>query len=341
MFCSVGGLTRGLQMADLKVSAGLDIDASCQYAYEKNCNATFIKMDIQNCTWSDISKFFEDSICRVLVGCAPCQLFSSLAPSQSRRIKEDKRWNLINDFCRIILEGMPEIVSMENVPRLIQLPVYRRFKQKLIKAGYQISDGLLLCAEFGVPQNRRRLVMLGSRLGKIEMPVGNKSDWPTVRQVIGELPPISNGQTSDEDTLHVCSKLDPVNLARIRASKPGGSWARDWPEALLPECYRKESGKTFGSVYGRMKWDAPSPTITTQFNRYGTGRFGHPDQDRALSLREGALLQTFPQGYEFFPPKEKITMSKVCSHIGNAVPPLLGRAIGRAIKRHIEEQAFS
>ena len=337
MFCSIGGLTYGLQEAGIKVNAGLDIDGSCRYAYETNCQATFLEADIKDVSYSDISEHFDNAEYRILVGCAPCQPFSSLT-SKIKSHEPDSRWTLIKEFLRIILEGRPEIVSMENVPQLMDEPIYDEFKQALDAAGYSTSDAIVSCAQFGVPQLRRRLVMLASLLDEIDMPNPDPVQPRTVRQAIEKLTPLEHGQSSEADPLHVCARLEPINQKRIQASKPGGSW-RDWPAALLPDCYKKDSGRSYGSVYGRMQWDTLGPTLTTQFYRYGTGRFGHPEQDRALSLREGALLQTFPQHYQFVPPGGKASFGRIGRHIGNAVPPALASAIGKAITDHLEKEA--
>ena len=336
MFCSVGGLTYGLQRAGIAVNAGLDIDGSCRYAYEKNCKATFVEADIRDVSFFDISEHFKDAEYRVLVGCAPCQPFSSHTKKKKSH-QSDSRWNLIDEFLRIILEGRPEIVSMENVPQLMNTSIYGKFKCGLVDVGYNVSHGILSCTHFGVPQKRPRLVMLASLLGKIDMPIPARVDKPqTVRQSICHLMPLEHGHKSETDPLHVCSRLEPINLERIRASKPGRSW-RDWPDKLLPNCYKKNSGLSYGSVYGRMQWDKPAPTLTTQFYRYGTGRYGHPEQDRALSLREGAILQTFPEQYQFVVPGEKVTFSRIGRHIGNAVPPSLASAIGETILFHLKK----
>ena len=229
---------------------------------------------------------------------------------------------------------------MENVPGLMRTKIYGSFKKKLSEAGYEVSDGLVACSGFGVPQTRKRLVMLASLLGPISLPIPTQAGFRTVRQTIGQLDPIEHGQASEFDPLHVCSRLEPINLERIRVSNPGGSW-RDWPEELLPTCFTKESGQSYRSVYGRMRWDWPAPTLTTQFYRYGTGRFGHPEQDRALSLREGALLQTFPQEYRFVAPNGKVSITALGRQIGNAVPPDLACAIGKSIVSHIEDKGIN
>ena len=336
IFCSIGGLTYGMQRAGIAVKAGFDVDGSCRYAYEKNCKTNFVETDIRKISYQDISRHFHKAKHRILVGCAPCQPFS-IHTIKMKLDHHDSRWTLINEFLRITLEGMPEIISMENVPQLRNQTIYIKFKQKLMKAGYHVSDDVLSCADFGVPQNRRRLVLLASLLGGIDMPKSKSVPPKTVRQTIGKLAHLQNGEASVTDPLHVCSGLMSINLKRIRASKPGGSW-KDWPTKLLPECYKRPSGASYGSVYGRMQWDLPAPTLTTQFFGYGTGRYGHPEQDRALSLREGALLQTFPKQYEFVPPKEKVSLTTVGRHIGNAVPPSLATAIGKAILTHLEEK---
>jgi len=144
---------------------------------------------------------------------------------------------------------------------------------------------------------------------------------------------IGAGETNNRDKLHVASSLSKINLERIRYSIPGGTW-RDWPEELILNCHKKKTGRSYSSVYGRMQWDDVAPTITTQFIGYGTGRFGHPEQDRALTLREGAMLQTFPVNYSFVPEGEEVILKIIARHIGNAVPPRLGEIIGLSIKKH-------
>lgn len=337
LFCGIGGLTYGLSQAGIRVIAGFDSDNSCRYAYEaNNLGAEFIGADIRDVGEREIAPYFEGADVRVLVGCAPCQPFSSHTVKVKSK-RKDSNWNLIQEFLRIILELKPEIVSMENVPRLMSKSIYKGFKYELENAGYEISDDVVNSAHYGVPQSRRRLVMFGSLMGeKIEFPERNYFEPNTVKNIIGSLEPLEHGQSSKRDPLHICSRLESVNLERIQASIPGESW-RCWPTNLLPDCYKKESGASYGSVYGRMEWNKVSPTITTQFFRYGTGRFGHPEQDRALSLREGALLQTFPPNYRFSPTDEDITLNRIGRHIGNAVPPSLAFVIGNAITSHLDQ----
>lgn len=334
LFCGIGGLSYGLQMAGIQVTAGLDVDSTCRYAYEENCKAKFIHSDIININYSDISPHFDGAKYRILVGCAPCQPFSNHT-AKVRKNRKDPRWNLINEFLKIVIDGRPEIVSMENVPSLMKEQIYRKFKDALKELGYWVEDGIVPCEHLGVPQRRRRLVLLASLLQNISLPEKSFSKPVTVKESIGHLSKLNSGSACATDQMHACWRLSPLNLKRIKASVPAGTWM-DWPEELLPDCYRKSSGKTYSSVYGRMSWDKPSPTLTTQFYSYGTRRFGHPEQNRALSVREGALLQTFPENYKLTPPGKPFSVSTVGRHICNAVPPLLGKAIGKSITQHLE-----
>jgi DNA (cytosine-5)-methyltransferase 1 len=152
---------------------------------------------------------------------------------------------------------------------------------------------------------------------------------------LAELPALGAGEVDELDPIHQTADLSPLNLKRIRVSKPGGTW-RDWPVEFVAKCHRKKTGKTYPGVYGRMSWDEPAPTITTQFFGFGNGRFGHPEQDRAISLREGAILQSFPCTYRFTPPDKPIYMKAIGRLVGNAVPVRLGEIIGRSFRHHLD-----
>ena len=335
LFSGVGGLTYGLRKSGLSVLAGLDNDESCAYAYEKNNGAKFISADISTFDFNELNKIYSKGSVRVLVGCAPCQPFSSHA-FKLRKDTKDRRWNLLDHFIRGIKIVKPDIVSMENVRGVTKTDVFKNFVNELEKLGYKVDWKVVYAPNYGIPQNRSRLILLASRLGEISIPkdTPTKDNYVTVGDIIRELPRIDAGQISKKDHLHQAKKLESINKKRILQSKPGGTW-RDWDKSLLPNCYKKDSGQTYTSVYGRMTWDDVSPTITTQFTSYGSGRFGHPEQNRALSIREGALLQTFPIDYDFgdFP------AIKISRHIGNAVPPQLGVVIGKSIKKHLKEYA--
>ena len=338
LFCGVGGLTYGLQKSGIKVSAGVDSDVTCKYAYEHNNNSTFIGEDIRNVQGKDLEKFYGKNDVKILVGCAPCQTFSahSIKARKKKDLTKDCRWNLLKDFSRLIQEVGPEVVSMENVPLLQKQKVFEDFVRNLKKLGFFVSYEIVDCSLYGIPQKRRRLVLLASRIGKISLREPKRSVRKRkVKDVIGGVECISAGERSEKDFLHQAASLNKDNFKRIQKSKPGGTW-RDWPEDLRTDCHRKKTGSTYSAVYGRMEWDKPSPTITTQFYRYGTGRFGHPEEDRALSLREGALLQTFPKKYDFVEDKTNFSMVRVGVHIGNAVPPKLGEIIGETIKNHVK-----
>lgn len=338
LFCGVGGLSKGLELAGIKVAAGIDIDDTCKFAYEANIKAQFIHQDVKKITTEEIMHFYPANSIRVLVGCAPCQPFSKYSRRYRKNGQIDDKWSLLNSFADIVRESLPHIISMENVSELSQNGIFFDFLETLYKLGYNVEWRVVYCPEYGIPQNRKRLVLLASQLGHITLipPTCNEEDFPTVRDAIGKLPPISAGEESKQDSIHKACKLSEINLRRIRSSVPGGTW-RDWDESLKLSCHKKQSGKTYPAVYGRMSWDAPAPTITTQFYGYGNGRFGHPDQDRALSLREGAILQSFPADYIFSDEIHPISKKKLGIQIGNAVPVELGRAIGISILNHIQE----
>lgn len=335
IFCGAGGLTHGLLKSGITVAAGFDVDESCRYAYEHNNKpAKFLAVDVTALSAEHLLPHFQTNGIKLLAGCAPCQPFSTYSLGKTK--STDSKWTLLSEFLRLVIETKPEIVTMENVPKLLKHDVYKIFRRTLLKHGYQISDQVVDCIKYGIPQSRKRLVLLASLFGPIRLrerdPLRDKRR--TVRHVIGRLPPLEAGDISENDSLHRTSSMDTTNLRRIMASKPGGSW-KDWNDDLISGCHKLESGSTFVGVYGRMVWDAPSPTITTQFYGYGNGRFGHPEQNRALSLREGALLQTFPREYRFIPPNKQIHMTSVGRMIGNAVPVRLGQIIGESIKQHI------
>jgi DNA (cytosine-5)-methyltransferase 1 len=170
-----------------------------------------------------------------------------------------------------------------------------------------------------------------------ELLIDEKAGEPTVRKAIFGLKPLQAGESDPDDSLHAACRLSKLNLRRIRASRPGGTW-RDWNPNLVAKCHKKHSGETYPGVYGRMEWDAPAPTITTQSFGYGNGRFGHPEQDRAITLREAAMLQTFPASYRFLPVRGKVRYSVLGSLIGNAVLVRIGETVAQSLFNHLSEQ---
>jgi len=336
LFCGVGGLTRGLLDAGLNVIAGFDNDPTCQFTYEHNNEVDYMVRNIREVTGEEINNLYDPDAIKILVGCAPCQPFSQMRFKLKDANQKDDKYNLLLEFGRLIEQTQPTVISMENVPQIRETEIYEQFLKTLQDNGYHIDAKVIFCPDYGIPQTRRRFVLVGSLLGPIQIidPTHQRVDVH-VRDFIENLPEIEAGETDPNDPLHRSAALSEKNLQRIRASVPGGTW-RDWPEELRCECHKKESGQTYASVYGRMTWEQIGPTITTQFYSYGTGRYGHPEQDRALSLREGALLQTFPPNYNFINPNAAFVFSDVARHIGNAVPVRLGEIIGISILNHLD-----
>ena len=338
LFCGIGGLSYGMKSAGFHILAGFDLDQTCQYAYETNTGGKFIYKDISAVTAEDILPRYSKGAIHVLAGCAPCQPFSSYA--FKNKDKDPNKYDLLYEFGRLVRDVKPDIVTMENVPAIRKFklkPVLPDFISLLEKEGYNVWCDVVYCPDFGIPQTRKRLVLIASRLGDVEPLVAthDKENYVTVRDIIENLPALDAGQIDSKDPLHRCSALSELNLRRIRSTQEGGGW-KSWPEELVLECHKKEGGKSFGSVYGRMKWDEPSPTMTTQCTGIGNGRFGHPSQDRAISAREAALLQTFPSDYKFFKDEKSVSLTIASRYIGNAVPPKLGEIIAKAIIAHIK-----
>lgn len=339
LFCGVGALSYGLKQAGLKIVAGYDVDSRCRHAFENNCEGEFFTRDVARLTAEEVKSHFSGKAPSVLAGCAPCQPFSSY----KQRYEEDPRWNLVTKFAKLAVEVGPDFVTMENVPALFRYKrgrVFKKFCDQLTGAGYELHWTVAKCEDFGVPQKRRRLVVIAAKSASLRPLSPTHSTPLTVRDAIGRLPKIRAGEADSCDALHAAASLTDVNLRRIKASKPGGTW-RDWPKSLRAACHRRSTGQTYAGVYARMSWGAPSPTMTTQCYGYGNGRFGHPDQDRAISLREAAILQSFPDDYDFLPAGERISFTEVGRWIGNAVPVNLAKAIGHVITTSFQREAHA
>lgn len=339
LFCGIGGLSFGMKSKGFDILAGYDLDSTCRYAYETNNEAEFVYKDIKTVSADEIRSRYSKKSIRVLAGCAPCQPFSSYAFKNKK--KDPNKYDLLYEFGRLVEEVEPDIVTMENVAQILSFkekPVLQDFVELLRAKEYQVWVNPVYCPNYGIPQTRRRLVLLASKLGKIELipPTHTKDNYVTVKDIIGDLPRLKAGETDNDDPLHRAKVLSPLNMERIRSTPYGGSW-RDWPENLILQCHKSEKGKTFGSVYGRMVWEQPAPTMTTQCTGLGNGRFGHPEQDRAISVREAALIQTFPKTYQFFADEKDVAITKASRYIGNAVPPKLGEVIAESIIHHLIE----
>lgn len=332
LFCGVGGLTHGLTRAGLHVKLGIDLDPACRFPMEANNDAKFMEADVAKVMPSDVLSAFGNSEVTLLAGCAPCQPFSSYSQSARREGPHDD-WELLSSFSKLALAVRPTLVTMENVPPLLKQKIFKEFAADLVGAGYFVDFAVVDGRSIGLPQRRQRLVLVASMLGPITIPESAK---PTVsvRDVIFDLPPIAAGTTDPNDPLHASASLSELNLARIRHSRPGGTW-RDWPDELVAACHARQTGSTYPSVYGRMEWDQPAPTMTTQCYGFGNGRFGHPEQDRAISLREAAMLQSFPKDYAFIPEDARVNFNTLGRMIGNAVPVLLGEFIGEILVEHV------
>jgi DNA (cytosine-5)-methyltransferase 1 len=332
LFCGVGGLTRGLEKAGIRVEIGVDIDPACEYPYIANNEANFLLKSVVDLDVAEID--LGRNGYRLLAGCAPCQPFSSY---RQKADSSDRRWNLLNEFGRLAEEMNPDFVTMENVPNLAKQAIFKKFVATLKRLDFHVSHEVIDCSEFGVPQHRHRLVLLASKLGPISLlRPKRKRKAKTVKEAIGALPRLKAGGVNKQDPLHQASELSELNLKRIKASKPGGSW-RDWDKQLVAKCHTRKTGKTYPGVYGRMAYDGPAPTMTTQYFGFGNGRFGHPTQARAISIREGAVLQSFPKTYKFVRRGNPIRLKTIGRLIGNAVPVKLGEVIGKSFIAHRQQ----
>ena len=331
-FCGIGGVTRGLSEAGWKVVAGVDKDERCRRTYEhNNPNVEFIRQDIGKIKLVDLgmSGPLPENNDVLFVACAPCQAFSC-----------HRKWGgiadgegvLLHHFGRLVREALPDYILVENVPGIAKVKGFstlRRFRKTLRELDYHQAEAIVDAKRFGVPQNRRRLVLLASRRGPVSLPAPSHGKglepFCTVRQAIGHFPPISAGQEHESVTNHVASRVSEINLRRLCATPVDGGDRLAWPRHLWLTCHKGEHvGHT--DVYGRMFWDRPSPAITGKCVSLSNGRYGHPEQNRAISLREAAALQTFPDGYDFFG-----TKTNIAKQIGNAVPVRMAEKIGRHV----------
>ena len=338
-FCGAGGLTRGLLDAGIEVIAGIDADLRCCDTYAKNNpGAVFLHRDISSIDETTLRQLVGpiDPENLLIAGCAPCQPFSKQRkPKQANarnRLRRKSDAKLLWELCRIIEAVKPAHVLVENVPGLTKVPgfsTYRRLVRMLRINGYNVDEGVLDAKHFAVPQSRRRFVLVASRTKRVALPEPTHGPgllpYRTVRESIVHFPPLAAGTRSAIIPNHVAACLSELNIRRIASTPADGGDRRTWSKSLVLDCHKGEyDGHT--DVYGRMFWNRPAPTLTSKCNSLSNGRYGHPEQDRAISLREAASLQTFPDSYVFHGLDQQIARQ-----VGNAVPVAFARALGSAL----------
>jgi DNA (cytosine-5)-methyltransferase 1 len=330
-FCSAGGVTCGFKQAGINVLGGIDIDPICQLTYEKNNDSKYLCADVSNLDKGKISETFnirknQDNL--IFVGCSPCQYYSNI---KTNKTKSKGTRLLLEDFQEFVDYYRPGYVFVENVPGLDKKPEspLGRFKIFLSENEYVFDEAVVNAKHFGVPQNRRRYVLIATRVRKnIHLPQENRNNIKTIKQAIGDYTkyyPINAGVKDSTPFIHTSANLSEINKKRLFLIPKNGGSRVSWTNDLQLDCYKHHNGHT--DVYGRMSWDKPSPTITTRFCSLSNGRYGHPEQLRAISLREGATLQSFPEDYIFYSESQ----GAIAKMIGNAVPPLLAKVIGEQL----------
>ncbi|HYC79072.1 MAG TPA: DNA cytosine methyltransferase [Planctomycetota bacterium] len=332
-FCGAGGLTRGLLDAGIDVRAGVDIDSTLKRTYEENnVPSRFVQQDVKDIDINALRRSLgiRKSDFTLYAACTPCQPFSTLNQRQGR----DSRKSLLLRFGKLITLSPPHLLIVENVPGLHTAYgrwVYARFVALLNRAGFKHRfEEMLDAYDYGVPQVRRRFIMIASRIGEVARP-RKSSVRRTVRDAISHLPRLEAGQVLSEIDGHLSRALTPEHARLIRSVPRNGGSRQDIDQSLLLDCH-KNRPKVHRDVFGRMAWDAPAPTLTCRCTDVYCGRFVHPEQDRGLSVREAAALQSFPDGYKFF----GASIFRNSTHIGNAVPVALARRLGRAAIRSLE-----
>ena len=345
-FCGCGGTSAGMQAAGMEIVFGLDNDYDAGQTFQANFpKATFESKSIQDFGVEALHQHIELYTDAPLLfsACAPCQPFS--LQRRGTLPKNDDRFGLLGNFLPFVERYQPDLLFIENVPGLRSRNLGRsQFEHftKILKDDlkYHTQCDVVYAWDYGVPQRRARLILLASRIGPIGFPAkthGPETAHPqysTVADWIGDaerFPPIAAGETCQDVQKHRAAGLSPLNLQRIQATSAGGDW-RDWPAELVPECHEKFSG--YPDVYGRLEWDKLAPTLTTRCISYSNGRFGHPEQDRAISVREAACLQTFSD--EFIAQLQGGLTSQA-RQVGNAVPMLLAQRFGEYLIHHVKQ----
>ena len=340
-FAGCGGASCGFRAAGLKIAFALDHDVDARASFEANFPDAHVEFaDIRKVSVDAVRSRVEAERSNPVLfsGCAPCQPFTNQNTALPK-LNQDERVPLLANFAHMVERCRPDLVFVENVPGLQKLNAdsqpFGGFLRRLDGAGYEVNYRPITLAKYGIPQSRRRLVLVASRHGTIDLPEethgpGSSNErYATVRDWIAHLPPIRAGEEHQEVPNHRAANLSARNLERIEATPEGGG-NRDWPKHLRLQCHKGFSG--YSDVYGRMSWDAPASGLTTRCTSYSNGRFGHPEQDRALSIREAACLQTFPEDFIF-----EGSMASMARQIGNAVPVRLAKLIGYKFIEHLKD----
>lgn len=340
-FCSGGGMSFGLQEAGIDIIAGIDFDPDCEETYKANIKKTkYILADVEELNEKDLSKAVkikknDDNL--IFVGCSPCQYWTIIRTNKN---KSQKSKNLLHEFHRFVKYYNPGYVIVENVPGILNKhreSGLDKFVKELKEQGYAVHFKIINLNQYGIPESRKRFSLVANRVhNKNIFPKPNNS-CPTVRDFIGKkngFPKISAGHRDNTNFMHTAAGLSKKNIERLKLTPKNGGTRLAWANTNLQiNAYKKKNAKiSFKDTYGRMSWDKPSPTITTKFFSISNGRFAHPEENRAISLREGATLQTFPKTYKFI----GTSTAAIAKMVGNAVPPLYAKQIGEIIIKNHE-----
>lgn len=335
-FCSGGGMSCGMQQAGVEVVAGIDFDNTCRETYETNIKgAKFIHADVfalKEQVLETELKLTKNDNNLLLIGCSPCQ-FWSMIPSD--KTKSAKSKDLLKEFRRFVEYFNPGYVVVENVPGVMRRKGesgLEDFIEWLRNNHYTVHADVHEVSDYGVPQHRKRFTLIANRVSNQEIkPLKKEGKKLNVWDVIGEhngFPKIKQGHKDASSFMHSVAGLKPLNLERLAVTPKNGGTRMVYvfdKKLAVPCHYGRLDG--FKDIYGRMWWDKPAPTITTKFFSISNGRFAHPEEDRAISLREGAMLQSFPKNYIF----RTTSIATTARMIGNAVPPTYAKAVGKSI----------
>lgn len=330
IFAGVGGLTLGLKKAGFKTVIAIEMDKKASDAYQLNNPSTLvINDDIRNVKKDQLLEILKKETLHLLAGCPPCQGFSSIRRLNKRANVRDKRNSLILEYLRLVKLLNPYTLMMENVPGIKDYYLFDELIRELLKMDYYIDYKIVNVKDYGVPQSRRRLVLLGSRLGKLEVQNGSCKQ-STVRDAIGGMESV----LKSEDPIH---RIFPHHSEQIQKlieliPRDGGS-RKSLPDEYILNCHKKPN-VGFNDVYGRLRWDDFSTTITGGCLNPSKGRFLHPEENRCISAREAALLQTFPLDYQF---PANISKAALALLIGNALPPKFSYHQSLTIKNHLSK----